>query len=135
ERHGGQTAAQRFAELAQEPGDSYLWNPPPGDPGEAANLFAGSGDDRGAMTLQALREKIGDPAFFTVMRRWYAEHKYGNVSTPEFVALAQQVSSQDLGAFFTAWLYTPGKPPFLADDGAAAVAPRLAGPEGGGRRR
>ncbi|HEX3261258.1 MAG TPA: M1 family metallopeptidase [Pseudonocardia sp.] len=135
ERHGGQTAAQRFAELAQEPGNSYLWNPPPGDPGEAANLFAGSVYDRGAMTLQALREKIGDPAFFTVMRRWYAEHKYGNVSTPEFVALAQQVSQQDLGAFFKAWLYTPGKPAFLADDGAPVASARLAASEGGGRRR
>ena len=135
ERHGGQTAQQRFDELAQEPADSYLWNPPPGDPGSPADLFSGSVYDRGAMTLQALRVKIGDPAFFTLMRRWYAEHKYGNVSTPEFVALAQQVSSQDLGAFFTAWLYTPGKPPFLADDGAAAASARLAASEGGGRRR
>ena len=136
ERHGGQTAAQRFADLAATPAsDDDFWNPPPGDPGEAANLFAGSVYDRGAMTLQALREKIGDRAFFTVMRRWYAEHKYGNVSTPEFVALAQQVSRQDLGAFFKAWLYTPGKPAFLADDGAAVASARLAASEGGGRRR
>ena len=74
------------------------------------------------MTLQALREQIGDRAFFTVLRRWYAEHKYGNVSTPEFVALAQQVSRQDLGPFFQAWLYTPGKPAFLTDDATAAAA-------------
>jgi len=84
------------------------------------------------MTLQALREKIGDRAFFTVMRRWYAEHKYGNVSTPEFVALAQQVSRQNLGPFLTAWLYTPGKPAFLPDDGAAAAA-RVAARTGGRR--
>jgi aminopeptidase N len=84
------------------------------------------------MTLQALREKIGDRAFFTVMRRWYAEHKYGNVSTPEFVALAQQVSRQNLGPFFKAWLYTPGKPAFLPDDGAAAAARAAA--RTGGRR-
>jgi len=134
ERHGGQTAAQRFDELAQEPGDSYLWNPPPGDPGSPADLFAGSVYDRGAMTLQALREKIGDPAFFTVMRRWYGEHKYGNVSTPEFVALAQQVSRQNLGAFFKAWLYTPGKPAFLPDTGVAAATRLATDAPGGGRR-
>ena len=86
------------------------------------------------MTLQALRDKIGDPAFFTVMRRWYAEHKYGNVSTPEFVALAERVSRQNLGPFFRAWLYTPGKPAFLPDVPAAASA-RIAadGPRAGRR--
>jgi aminopeptidase N len=86
------------------------------------------------LTLQALREKIGDRAFFTVMRRWYAEHKYGNVSTPEFVALAQQVSRQDLGPFFTAWLYTSGKPAFLPDDGAAAATRVAVANRPGGRR-
>jgi aminopeptidase N len=67
------------------------------------------------------------------MRRWYAEHKYGNVSTPEFVALAQQVSRQNLGAFFKAWLYTPGKPAFLGNDDAAPTARVAATPAG--RRR
>ena len=28
--------------------------------------------DRGAMTLQALREKVGDGAFFSMLRTWYA---------------------------------------------------------------
>ncbi len=127
ERHGGKPAAQQLAELSATPAaDEEFWNPPPGDPGEQASLFDGTIYDRGAMTLQALREKIGDRAFLTVMRRWYAEHKYTNGSTPEFVALAQQVSGQNLGAFFTAWLYTPGKPPFLTDAPAAAGTVRAA---------
>jgi len=67
------------------------------------------------MTLQALRERIGDARFFTVMRRWYAEHRYGNVSTPQFIALAEHVSGQDLGALFDTWLYQPGKPPELGN--------------------
>jgi aminopeptidase N len=74
------------------------------------------------MTLQALRERIGDKRFLTVMRRWYAEHRYGNVSTPEFVALAEKVSGQDLGAFFDAWLYQPGKPAGLADGAQTPMA-------------
>ena len=135
ERHGGPSAKQRFDELAAIPAsEEDFWNPPPGDPGEAANLFAGSVYDRGAMTLQALRDKIGDPAFFTVMRRWYAEHKYGNVSTPEFVALAERVSRQNLGPFFRAWLYTPGKPAFLPDVPAAASARIAADGARAGRR-
>ena len=37
---------------------------PPADLGGPAILFAGPVYDRGAMTLQALRAKIGDDAFF-----------------------------------------------------------------------
>lgn len=116
ERQGGKTAAQRFTQLANTPAqNSAFWNPPPGDPGIAANLFDGTIYDRGAMTLEALRERIGDGQFFTVMRRWYAEHRYGNVSTPEFIALAEKVSGQDLTVFFDTWLYRPNKPAGLKD--------------------
>ena len=116
ERQGGQTAAQRFTELAGTPAsDTSFWNPPPAVPGEAANLFDGTINDRGAMTLQALRARLGDTQFFTVMRLWYAQNRYGNVSTPEFIALAERVSRQDLGAFFTRWLYQPGKPRALGN--------------------
>jgi aminopeptidase N len=62
------------------------------------------------MTLQALRQKIGDDAFFRILRRWYAENKYGNVTTADFVALSEQVSGQQLDQFFEVWLYTPAKP-------------------------
>jgi aminopeptidase N len=133
ERTGGQTAADRLRELAAtDAGDSGFWNPPPGKPGDPASLFDGTIYDRGAMTLQALREQIGDRAFFTAMRRWYAEHRYGNVSTPEFIALAQQVSGQDLREFFRLWLFTPGKPSIApsgpassaAASGAALAAPK-----------
>ena len=41
--------------------------------------------------------------------------------TPEFVALAQQVSGQNLGPFFKAWLDTQGRPPFLPEPAAAAA--------------
>ena len=44
------------------------------------------------------------------MRRWAAEHRYGNVRTPHFVALAEQVSGMQLDHFFDVWLYQPEKP-------------------------
>jgi aminopeptidase N len=108
---GGKTAHERFRELYRTPArKTSFWNPPPGDPGSASNLFAGSIYDRGAMTLEALREKIGDATFRGVLRKWLAEHRYGNAQTSDFVALAEAESARDLGAFFQAWLYTPGKP-------------------------
>jgi aminopeptidase N len=122
ERQGGKTAAQQFKQLASTPAkQTSFWNPPPGDPGSPANMFDGTIYNRGGMTLEALRERIGDAKFLPLMRRWYSEHRYGNVSTSEFIALAEQVSGQDLGAFFDMWLYQPGKPAGLADGTAAAA--------------
>ena len=37
----------------------------------------------------------------------------------EFRAVAERVSGQDLGSFFTAWLRTPTKPAKTADNGLA----------------
>jgi len=90
--------------------DDPLWSPPPGAVTDASDLFSDSVYLRGGMTLQALRVKIGDARFFTLLRRWYAQNRYGNVTTPEFIALAERVSGQDLTAFFDAWLYQEGRP-------------------------
>src|SRR3954470_10307469 len=122
ERQGGKSAAQRFKQLANTPAQrTSFWTPPPGDPGAPADMFDGTIYDRGGMTLEALRERIGDAKFFAVLRQWYAGHRYGNASTPEFVALAERISRQDLGAFFDTWLYQPAKPAGLPDGTAATV--------------
>jgi aminopeptidase N len=89
--------------------DHGFWDPPPGDP-PPAKLFATSVYARGGMTLEALRERIGDPAFFRIMRRWIAEHADGNASTQDFIALAEDESGLDLDRFFSAWLFERGKP-------------------------
>ena len=91
------------------PADDQFWSVPPGEPG-AKELFDDATYDRGAAALQALREKIGDQAFFTVLRRWTTENAGGNVTTADFVALAEQVSGQSLDAFFDTWIYRPGRP-------------------------
>ena len=62
------------------------------------------------MTLQALREKIGDETFFTILKTWTATHRHSNATTQQFIALAQQIAGQDLGPFFHTWLYTASKP-------------------------
>jgi len=110
EHTAGQSAHDRFAELLAEPADADQWAFPPANPGAPANLFAGPVYDRGAMTLQALREKIGDDKFFTILRTWYRDHRYRNVTTAQFIALSEKVSGVDLDPFFTTWLYTAGKP-------------------------
>jgi len=116
EQHGGKSAAQQLEHYANTPAHrSAFWNPPPGDPGSPASLFDGTIYVRGAMTLEALRERVGNDDFFAILRAWYSKHRYGNATTVEFASLAERISGQDLSRFFHVWLYQRGKPAGLAD--------------------
>ena len=44
------------------------------------------------------------------LRAWAQRNRFGNVTTPQFIALAEQQSGRDLDHFFDVWLYQPGKP-------------------------
>jgi aminopeptidase N len=77
----------------------------------ATDLFTTAVYSRGAMTLQALRVRVGDPVFFRILRAYAARYRYGSVSTAAFTAVAEQVSGQDLHDFFNTWLYAPAAPP------------------------
>ena len=74
------------------------------------------------MTLHALRLQIGDRDFFRLVKRWVRLHSGGNVSTPQFIALAERISGQDLGDFFDTWLFTPAKPPGIEPAGLRSRA-------------
>ncbi len=109
EHDGGDTADERFAEVMAEPADSDFWDLEIADPGPLG-LFADPVYDRGAATLHALRGRIGDEAFFTLAREWTSRFDDLSATTEDFEALAEEVSGQDLGGFFDAWLHTPQKP-------------------------
>ena len=91
------------------PADAPLWEVVIGDPGPDL-LFDNAVYVRGALTLQALRMKVGDRAFFTILKRWAREHSGGLVTTWQFKRLAEDVSGQQLDGFFRTWLFTPRKP-------------------------
>jgi aminopeptidase N len=112
EHTGNKSAAQYFKQLYSTPAqDDRFWNPPPGDPGDPSLLFNGTIYDRGGMTLEALREKIGnDATFFKIMRDEAQENRFGTVTTPGLIAIAERDSGLDLGKFFQPWLDTPGNP-------------------------
>ncbi len=93
-----------------------LWKVRIGAPG-AGKVFDQAVYARGGMAVQALRNRIGEKAFATLLRTWLARHAGGNASVGEFTALAEQVSGQDLGAFFEAWLYAPNRPARTAANG------------------
>ena len=94
EHTGGPTAQARFDELYAAPaGDRRSGPSPPADPGGPRDLFSGPIYERGAMTLQALRAKVGDAAFFDdpapLVRR---EPERQRRRTADFMALAERVS-------------------------------------------
>lgn len=108
EHRGGTTAQAQFDAVMAIPEGSF-WQLPIADPG-AIDMFAGAVYDRGAATLHALRQTIGDEAFFTLAREWVARHDDGTATTADFEALAEEVSGQELGELFDVWLRTPEKP-------------------------
>jgi aminopeptidase N len=85
-----------------------------GDPGPdqltSPIVYAG-----GALTLHALRERIGDEAFFALLREWTARNRHANAGTHDFIALAEEMSGEELDSFFREWLYTPWTPQLVAE--------------------
>ena len=125
DRLGEGTPQQIFDFLYNLPLTSPIWSPPPGEPG-VDQLFGPSVYWRGAMTVHALRVTVGEDAFWRIVRTWAASHRNGNGSTPEFIALAEQISGQQLDALFDAWLFQEGKPPHPGGSLAAAATTKAA---------
>lgn len=93
------TMAQRTrALLATRPQDIAI-----GHPG-VARMFDDRVYKRGALTLHALRTRVGDSAFFELLREWTTRHRHGTATTDDFRALAGQDDLLD------AWLNHPRLP-------------------------
>jgi aminopeptidase N len=111
ERQGNKSAHQWFEQLYNTPAkDTRFWGPAVANFTDPALLFNGTVYYRGGMTLQALREKIGDLMFFQLLRDWATQNRFGTVTTPQFIALAEQESGMDLTQFFNVWIYQDAKP-------------------------
>jgi aminopeptidase N len=91
------------AEVARTTADALGFDPP-ADPGRA-DMFDISVYQRGGLVLAALHEHLGPERFFEVLRAHVASHGGANASTDDFVRVAEEVSGEDLGPFFDAWLH------------------------------
>lgn len=110
EHKGTQSARDAFlAGYNSRPGDSAFWQTVVGDP-QRDTMFASAVYQRGAMTLQVLRERIGDKAFFKLLPAWTQHNRYGNANTADFIRLAEKISGKQLDGLFETWLFTKGKP-------------------------
>jgi len=118
ETHGGQSAADWLSDTyASHPADDQLWAMKIGAPG-AGSIFDIAVYERGAMALQALRNRIeDDPTFWQLLRTWVVRHHGGHGAIWQFRGLAEQVSGEQLDGFFQAWLFTASKPAETAANG------------------
>ena len=108
--HGGKSPAEHFDDLYATPADDELWSPAPTEFTSSADLFGEPVYNRGAMTLQVLRERVGDADFFRFVKRWATVHRQANVGTRQLVGLAEQVSGEQLDGLFADWLELDGRP-------------------------
>ncbi|AGS72951.1 metallopeptidase [Streptomyces collinus Tu 365] len=109
--HEGESTTQELADYVYDshPAGDAFWTVRPGDPGPDGQ-FDIAVYDRGALAIQALRDKVGDQAFFAVLKGWPRDHAYGNASVTDFRRYAERVSGKKLTALFDTWLFQPVKP-------------------------
>jgi hypothetical protein len=78
--------------------DFPLGDPPP------ARLFSFNTYFGGAVFVHALRQEMGDEAFFDGLRTYFATYGGGTASDDEFQAVMEAAHGQSLDAFFAEWL-------------------------------
>ncbi len=73
-------------------------------------LFSGIVYQRGALTLHALRLRMGDDAFFNLLQTYTATYRHSNAGADDFIALAEELAGEDLSDLWDAWLYQTDLP-------------------------
>jgi aminopeptidase N len=65
---------------------------------------------RGALTLHALRERLGDDKFFALLKDWTTRYQHATAVTDDFTGLAANYCDESLRPLWDAWLYSADVP-------------------------
>jgi aminopeptidase N len=103
--HADGTPIDQLAKHAHDLAAAQSGDIVPGDPGVDHLFDVPVVYDRGALTLHALRLTVGDDTFFTILRTWVSRFAGKNVTTADFMSLANEIAHTDLTDLFNAWLY------------------------------
>ncbi|MFN2485861.1 MAG: hypothetical protein ABR609_04510 [Acidimicrobiia bacterium] len=95
---GGGNSGRSLQPRAPGAGDPYF--PLAGNGGYGTTHFR----------LHVLRHTIGDDVFFELLNEWATMDAGGNVTTDQFIAVAESLSGQELDDLFHTWLFTAQKP-------------------------
>lgn len=107
---GDDTETFWYTEWEGVPETDSAWTVPVAGFDDPADLFGFQSYSRSGMGLEALRLSIGDEDFQEIFRQWYERLNGSDGSTADFIALAEEISGEDLDAFFQDWLFDTDKP-------------------------
>jgi aminopeptidase N len=65
---------------------------------------------RGALTLHALRGRLGDEKFLALLQEWTTRYRHSNAVTEDFTGLAADYCSESLAQLWDSWLYSRAVP-------------------------
>jgi aminopeptidase N len=107
--HSGGSSADELArhyhqKLRAAPQDLLLADPGP------RNMFDDRVYKRGALTLHALRGRVGDEKFFALLKDWTARYRHSNAVTEDFTGLAAHYCGESLTPLWDSWLYSRALP-------------------------
>ena len=73
--------------------------------------------NKGSMVLHMLRKKLGDTDFFQGMQNYLSDVNlaYAYAKTPDFIAIMETTSTENLTEFFNDWLYNQGYPSYAIE--------------------
>ena len=74
-----------------------------GDPGIYSRIVY----SKGALFFQALRDEIGDEAFFKALQEYYLDFQFDIAKPDDLLNIFEDVSGRSLDGFFEKWLYSP----------------------------
>jgi aminopeptidase N len=90
--------AGALSSVAENEPQYPLGSPPP------EYLFGFNTYFEGAAMVHALRQEVGDEAFFTGLRNYFQQFGGGTASDEQFRAVMEQAAGRSLEAFFAEWL-------------------------------
>jgi aminopeptidase N len=110
ERYGPQAAARTLAARFEAPYQRLL------DAGQdmavglpvaaySEELYGSVVYGKGPLFFHALREQIGDEAFFELLRAYYDRYSYGVAYPQDFLTIAREIGGQETDALYKEWIW------------------------------
>ena len=90
-----------------------LQKPPAKPPLTEEGIFEPQVYWRGALAVHALREELGDEAFFDFLISYVETYSDDNITTEEFIEFTNSEAGRNLDDLFETWLFEDGLPESL----------------------
>ncbi|WP_458249402.1 M1 family metallopeptidase [Streptomyces sp. MAI_2237] len=109
-------------------GDQWRHDSGPVAAPNEVNLFDNQRYTGGVLVLYALRQVVGEDVFHAIERAFLDRYRNSSATTDDYIAVASEVSGQDLTGFLRDWLYgtktprMPGHPDWTVTPVSSSLA-------------